>query len=97
MDALQLAPCPHISFCVLHFIVTNRYSNLISLMYEELWYLFPLDQQKYFILMILNERKPVYLEKIATQCTRETFKGVIDSSILVIWNEIDLLLFSFIG
>lgn len=56
-------------------MVTNRYSNLSDLMYEN-WYLYPSDLQKYFVLMILNAQTPVYLEGISIHCTRETFKKV---------------------
>lgn len=54
---------------------TNRFFDLRDSIYGN-WYLYPVDQQKYFILMILNANKPVYIEGFVIQCTRETYKKV---------------------
>lgn len=63
---------------------TNVFIGLSNSIYDH-WYLHHVDQQKYFILMILNANKPVYMEGFAIQCTRETFKKV-ESLLIVFWN-----------
>lgn len=56
--------------------MTNRFSALSSTIYD-VFYLYPVDQQKYFILMILNASKAVYLEGFVIQSlTLRTFRNV---------------------
>lgn len=55
---------------------TNEFASLSYSYFEILWYYLPVDQQKYFILMISNAETPVNLEGFVVQCTRETFKKV---------------------
>lgn len=57
--------------------VTDHFDSLSDSYYEVLWYRLPVKQQKYFILLILNAQKPIYLEAFTLQNTRETFKKVI--------------------
>lgn len=57
--------------------VTDHFNTLNDSYYEVLWYRLPVKQQKYFILLILNAQKPIYLEGFSIQNTRETFKKVI--------------------
>lgn len=55
--------------------VTNRFNGLRYSICDE-WYLYPVDQQKYFILMILDANNLVYLDGFAIHITRELFKKV---------------------
>lgn len=55
--------------------VTNRHANLCNLIYSGSW-IYSLNQRKIIILMIMNAQQAVYLEGVAAQCTRETFKKV---------------------
>lgn len=56
--------------------VTNRLTGLSDSIYDISWYLYPVHQQKYFFLMILNANKPVYVEGFFVKITRESFKQV---------------------
>lgn len=56
--------------------VTNRFSDFSYSAYKVLWYQCPVNQQKYFILVILNGNKPVYLEGFVIQSTYLTFQKV---------------------
>lgn len=49
---------------------TNQFISLSDSYYEMLWYKLPVDQQKYFILMISDAQEPVYLVGFIAQCTR---------------------------
>lgn len=56
--------------------MANRFSGLSSAIYD-VFYLYSVDQQKYFILMILNANKAVYLEGFVIESlTINTFKNV---------------------
>lgn len=56
--------------------ITYQLTAVSDLYFELSWYHLPVDLQKYFILMIMNAEKPVYLEGFVIQCTREVFKKV---------------------
>lgn len=77
--------------------VTNRFVSLSDSIYD-VWYLYPVDQQKYFSLMILNAEQPVHIEGFIIQSTRETFKKVKSKQNSVINSTITLYnLFYFQG
>lgn len=63
--------------------VTNRHSDLCEIICSGFWIYYPLNQRKKFILMIMNAQRPVYLEGVAAQCTRETFKQVTSITVFI--------------
>lgn len=68
--------------------VTDQCASLGDSYYEMLWYLLPVDQQKYFILLNSNAQRPVYLDGFVVQCTREMFKQV--RNVIVILQLIEI-------
>lgn len=63
-------------FCDFGDKVTDQFSGSSVKIYNVLWYQYPVDQQKHFILMILDANKPVYIQGFFVQSTRESFKKV---------------------
>lgn len=65
-------------FCYFGEQFTNAFSQLNEAIYKCDWFLLPLKMQKMFPLIIMNTRRPVYLEGFGNvRCTLETFKKVI--------------------
>lgn len=62
--------------------VTDQIVSLSDSYFEALWYHLPVDQQKYFILMISNAQRPIYMEGFTTQNTCEKFKSVTSMTLL---------------
>lgn len=70
--------------------VTSGFSELSGEMYDVLWYLYPTNEQKSFILMIQNANKPAYVEGYFVQSTRDSFKRV--KTILALFRSIYVLI-----
>lgn len=72
-------------YCYFGKLATDSYGNMVDSLYECKWYGLPIEQQKYFIMMIGNARIPIYYHgfKVAI-LNLETFRIVSEISD---WND----------
>lgn len=64
-------------YCVLGQMVTDQFENYNQSLGQSNWYLFPIEMQKVYILVMANAQEPSLIRGFGNiECTRETLKKV---------------------
>lgn len=61
------------TYCYFGKVATDSFQNMADCIYEMNWHELPIEQQKYFILMIANTQKPLYYHGFNVTLNLETF------------------------
>lgn len=79
MVSLMMAIAIFFMYCYLGDEITSKSLQIADDIYGRIWYEYPVDSQKYMILMIMRAQRPFYFTGLTNSilnCSLETFKAV---------------------
>lgn len=101
IDGLGIIVANIFVYCYFGNLVTIKLAEIADASYSMLWYKYPLQQQKYVILLLVRAQRPFYLTGyFRTSCTLERFTGVSISDLIAreqkFWFKIKYLFDNFV-